>query len=76
MKFTVKNAKLNNGAPGEQDQKIGCWDQRWGGRAGRIKEGKFRVGGSVGFRPGSPRSSGGGAARDEGEGEGEREGRG
>ena len=22
-----------------QDQKIGCRDQRWGGRAGRIKEG-------------------------------------
>jgi hypothetical protein len=21
-----------------QDQKIGCWDQRWGGRAERIKE--------------------------------------
>ena len=31
--------KDDHGAPGEQDQKIGCWDQRWGGRAGRIKEG-------------------------------------
>eukprot|EP00964_Phaeocystis_antarctica_P098026 scaffold64100_cov54-Phaeocystis_antarctica.AAC.1 len=40
-----------------QDQKIGCRDQRWGGRAGRIKEGKFRAGGSVGFRPRPPRSS-------------------
>ena len=48
---------LTEGAPGEQDQKLGCWDQRWGGRAERIKGGKFRVGGSVGFRPGPPRSS-------------------